>query len=151
MGESRGGRSDGTEGWGPCNLKGQPFLGTHEGSGFSEVRNPDVCLKALDFYMSAINSDLKCHVGANPMQVESSPSVGVWPTGHLLCSLYSLFLFTCQGLLSGHVLQEAAHDGSSSRDARGSPQPLSREKSRPGGTCSLVSLGLANNLALRRS
>lgn len=87
-GERCGGWSGGTEGWGPCSLKGQPLLGRNEGSGFSEVRNPHFCLKALDFYMSAINSNLKCHIRANPMQVKSSPSVVSGPqvTSRTLCS-----------------------------------------------------------------
>lgn len=52
-------------------------------------RNPDFCPKAPDFYVPAVNSNLKCHVRAKPMQVKSSPSVGVWPTGHILDSSFT--------------------------------------------------------------
>lgn len=69
-GKRWGGWSGGTEGWEPRSLNRQLLLCRNESSAFSEVRNPDFSLKALSFYTSAINSNLKCPVRANSMQAK---------------------------------------------------------------------------------
>lgn len=63
-----GSRHGGVIGWDrvvrtTSGLRGKSLLCGNEGSGFSEVRNPDFFHKALGFYMFVIKSNLKCHVG----------------------------------------------------------------------------------------